>query len=96
MHHPPAPRRRVSQQAHLAEVELALRARLAVGYPHRHIAAPAAPVLQYLQRVPVQRPLRYHDTAAGQQFPGLDHRQALSSSARLFRMTSFQQSHAWP
>jgi hypothetical protein len=34
-------------------------------------------VAQYLQRIPVQRPLRHHHALAGQQVPGLHHRQAL-------------------
>jgi hypothetical protein len=68
------PGHRVSKQAQIPEVELALGARLAVGDPHRSCGAPEpAP----LHTEPVQRPVGHHDPAAFQQHPDLDDRQAL-------------------
>ena len=67
------PGHRVAQQAQIAEVELAFRARFAIGDPHRgcRLAEPAP-----LHTEPVQRPVRHHDTLPLQQHPDLDDRQA--------------------
>jgi len=74
MHLALPPGDRVEQQAQVAEVELALHPRLAVGDPHRGGGAPEpAP----LHTEPVQRPVGHHDTPPLQQHPDLDDRQAL-------------------
>ena len=67
------PRDRVRQQAQVAEVDLALHARLAVGDPDRRRGLPEpAP----LHAEPVQRPVGHHDALPFQQDPDLDDRQA--------------------
>jgi hypothetical protein len=64
-------RGRLRETAHAAEVDLHLPAGVAVGHPHRRLLA-AVP--QLLDAEAVQRPLRNHHAAAGQQIDDLDHR----------------------
>jgi hypothetical protein len=70
--HPAGLGDRVEEEAHPAEVDLQLLARLAVVDPHRRLV-PA--VAQLLGAEPVQRALRHHHPAAGQQLTDLHHRQ---------------------
>ena len=73
VHLPAPPRHRVRQQAQVAEVDLALHPRLAIGDPDRRRGLPEpAP----LHAEPVQRPVRHHDALPFQQDPDLHHRQA--------------------
>ena len=73
VHLPPPPRHRVRQHAQVPEVDLALRARLAVGDPDRGRGLPEpAP----LHAEPVQSPVRHHHPLPLQQHPDLHHRQA--------------------
>jgi len=64
-------RGRLRETAHAAEVDLHLPAGVAVGHPHRRLLA-AVP--QLLDAEAVQRPLRNHHAAAGQQIDELDRR----------------------
>jgi hypothetical protein len=74
MHLALPPAHRVEQQAQVAEVELAFGSRLAVGDPHR--CRGGAAITAAFGAEPVQRPVGNHDTAALQQHPDLDDRQA--------------------
>ena len=94
VHHPAAPSLQVVKQAHLPEVDLAFGAWLAVGHPHRRLAAAA--MTQHLKRVAVQRPLRDHHTLPGQQLPGLHHRQARIQQLLQPRVMRRQQRPARP
>ncbi len=71
---------RVEEQAHLAEVDLALCPRLTVGDPDgRH--ARAAPVTKDLKHVAVQRPLGNDDAAAREQLMDLPDGEAVLDEA---------------
>ncbi len=80
--HPAAAGCRVEEQAHLAEVDLQLHPRLAVGDAHRRASHGPADT-ELFEGVTVQCPLRNLDATAGQQPVGLDHRQPLVDQPRL-------------
>ena len=95
MHHAGGAGSRVGQQAHPPEVNLAFRAGLAVSDPDRRLPRTAA-VAQNFPRVTVQCPFRNDHAAAGQQFTGPDHRQALIQQALQFLAVLRQQRPAPP
>ena len=87
MHLPPPPGHRVSQQAQVTEIDLALHPRLAVRDPHRRRGrAEPAP----LRAEPVQRPVRDNHAAALQQHPDLHDRQVLLHPCRDVGVASLQ------
>jgi hypothetical protein len=72
----------VGHQSHLAEVDLQLRAWLAIGYPQR-LAPSAAANPEHLQCIALQCPLRDGDSCARQQLGGLHCSEAIVDQPRL-------------
>jgi hypothetical protein len=74
VHHPSTAGCRICDQAHPAEVDLDLTARVPVSDPYGR-RRPA--IAQLVHTEPMQRPVRHHHTAAGEQVVDLHHRQTL-------------------